>query len=268
MQRQISFSTTAFGGFEKKSVLNYIDELCEQNQKTLAELNEKIAELEQKNSDLSKTVEQLNEQVEGFQKKAITSTERSRSLQRTIDELSEEIARQQDIGKERDQALKQHQEKSRQLILRAETLEYKGRKYDEAMHRIGQTFAAATQSADDIVKAAEVKASRMTAATIESIQGLAEQISTFKGDIGTLRGTLQQSLVELEERLDGMDNSISQLGFAVKAIDQSVLTGAEVPATLEEGASAQEETPELAAAPEIAAPQVDEPAAKPTEFDW
>lgn len=266
MQRQITFSTTALGGFEKKSVLNYIDELCEKNQNAMTELNDKIAQLEQKNGDLSKTVEQLNEQVEGFQKKAITTTERSRSLQRTIDELSEEIARQQDIIKERDQALKQHQEKSRQLLLRAESLEYKGRKYDEAMHRIGQTFAAATQSADDIVKAAEAKASRMTAATIESIQGLAKQISSFKGDIGTLRGTLQQSLAELEERLDGMDSSITKLGVAVQAIDQSALTGAEEPALLEETAPVLEDILKITAAPEIATPQVTEPA--PAEFYW
>lgn len=218
MDKQITFNTSMFG-FQKKAVLKYIDQLGEENQNAMAALKEQIAEMEKNSGELSETVGGLNGEVTGLQQKLTSQTERARGLQRAIDDLSAEIERQQGIIDEKNEELKQYQSKCKTLEMRAESLEYKGKKYDEVMYRIGGTFVHASQSADEIIKAAEKKASRMTAETIESIQHLAQQVGTFKGDVGVLRGALQKALSELERRLDGIDRSISQLDSEVKAIE-------------------------------------------------
>ncbi|WP_312645186.1 hypothetical protein [Hydrogenoanaerobacterium sp.] len=219
MERQVTFKASVFGGFHKKSVLKYIDELCEQNKTALDDLNQKIADLEEKNQALLENITQLDGNIQGLEDDSANQLDQIQNLETTIANLNLEILRQQQAMEDKDRDIKAQQEKCRQLTLRAESLEHKGRKYDEAMMQIGSALMEARHSADGIIKAAEQKASRLTVTTIESIQSLAQQISTFKGDVSTLRVTLQSSMEELEQRLDAIDNSIDTLDAAVKAAE-------------------------------------------------
>lgn len=220
MERQVTFKTSAFGGFDKKSVLKYIDELCAENQQVVAGLNSKLAEMGGEREKLTTEVQSLNGQVEELRRDAVQSAENSLTLQETITGLKAEMRRQQTLMDEKDRDIRMQQEKCRQLTLRAESLEYKTRKYDEAMSRIGDTFMEAQQSADGILKAAEHKVGQLTHATIESIQGVAEQIGGFKADAAALRATVQNSLSDLGQRLDAIDQSVDALERVVKAAEQ------------------------------------------------
>lgn len=221
MERQVTFHTSLFGGFNKKSVLQYIDEMCGQNESSLQELNNKIAELQTNNDGFTGTITQMGAELQTLRdeamQKGVEVIERSSVLQQTIRDLNAEIDHQQRLMDDKDREIKIQQEKCRQLLLRAESLEYKGRKYDDSMALIGGAIIEAQKSAEGIIKAAEHKASRLTITTMESIQSLAGEIRTFKGDISTLRSTLQQSMEDLEQRLDSIDNSLDTIDAAVKA---------------------------------------------------
>ncbi|MEG1631036.1 MAG: hypothetical protein RR423_02125 [Hydrogenoanaerobacterium sp.] len=221
MERQVTFSTNMFGGFNKKSVLRYIDELCEQNESSVQELNAKIADLQSNNDGFTGTITQLGSELQTLrdtlQEETGKNSKCSSDAAETIKELNAELERQQHLIEDKDREIKIQQEKCRQLLLRAESLEYKGRKYDDSMAQIGEAIIEAQKSAAAIVKAAESKASRLTATTIESIHNLAGEIRTFKGDITMLRTTLQQSMAELEKRLDGIDSSLDTLDSAMKS---------------------------------------------------
>lgn len=266
MERQTTFKTSMFGGFHKKSVLKYIDELCEQNQTAIDDLNKKIAELEGQNQGLTENINQLGEQIQGMEDDAAKQLEHVKSLETNIADLNLEVLRRQQALDDKDREIKAYQEKCRQLTLRAESLEYKGKKYDEAMVKIGNAFMDARQSADDIIKAAEQKASRITATTIESIQSLAQQISTFKGDVTTLRVTLQSSIEELEQRLDAIDSSIETIDAAMKSVEFCDEITNETESS--EKKEIIEEQQEDKKQPFQAQPKGAKPKAQPTEFFW
>ena len=216
MERQITFNTNLFGGFNKKSVLKYIDDLCGQNEVTVQELTTKITEMQTRSEGFTGTITQLGSELEAMRATTAQRSEQEVTMEQTIKELNTEIDRQQRLVEDKEREIKIQQEKCRQLLLRAESLEYKGRKYDESMALIGGAIIEAQRSAEGIIKAAENKASRLTVTTMESIQSLAGEIRTFKGDITMLRSTLQQSMSDLEQRLDSIDSSLDNLDAAVK----------------------------------------------------
>lgn len=229
MERQASLQTSIFGGFNKKSVLKYIDELCAQNKEATEMLDKKIAGLEEKNKTLEEAFARQSDALGAFEKQETLHAQETESMRRTLEERDLELRRRQEATEEKERECRAQQEKCRQLTLRAEALEYKGKKYDEVVAQVAGAFLEARLSAAEIIKAAEQKANRLTATTMESIQSLTGQIDAFKGDVISLRATLQASMAELQQRIDVIDSSIDTLDAAVRAAELCEKPVEEVP---------------------------------------
>ncbi len=266
MEQEIAFETSAFGGFNKKSVLKYIDELGEQNRSVVEGLERQLAEAQAKNQELAGAVEALNAKVKQVEQE---SAQKAEGLEQTVAELREDLAQQRNTLREREAELAREHEEHRQLAMRAENLERKGRKYDEAMLQIGSALMEARESADDIIKEAQQKAGQISADTVESIRQLGSEVSTFKSDVATLRVTLQFSMSELERRLDAIDSSIDTLDAAVRGVE---FRGEPVVqpdiSSEEETAPAQEEQPQQEDEAGEMPKKEREQGAKPANFFW
>ena len=95
MEQEIAFETSAFGGFNKKSVLKYIDELGEQNRSVVEGLERQLAEAQAKNQELAGAVETLNAKVKQVEQE---SAQKAAGLEQTVAELREDLAQQHPEG--------------------------------------------------------------------------------------------------------------------------------------------------------------------------
>lgn len=105
----VQLKTTSFGGYDKKAVENYIDELQEEHEKEVADLKANVLKLSETvknlhtmrevnlnesssaidnlkkvNDDLQKEISELKEQLELFKKKEDESASRYESISRTL----------------------------------------------------------------------------------------------------------------------------------------------------------------------------------------
>lgn len=252
MELPESFDTSTFGGFNKKTVLKYIDELCEKAKLTEDGLKEQIAQKEAE-------AKGLLERIETLEAAAAKHQDHKSTLEETIAELDRELRRQRSAAETYERELGEQKERARQLALRSEGLEMKSRKYDEAMAQIGGALMDARQSAAGVVKTAEEKAARITQAAVDSVHSLAQQVGGFKGDISALRKALQMTMAELANRLDELDNGITQLSGAVEA-QLSEYSGAQPAEEPEEAALQQEKAPEEAPDEPVEEPAAPQPA--------
>lgn len=243
-----SFDTSTFGGFNKKTVLKYIDELCEKAKANEDELKEQIAQKEAE-------AKGLKERIEALEATASKHQDHKSTLEETIAELDRELRRQRSAAETYERELGEQKNVNRQIAMRSEALEIKSRKYDEAMSQIGGALMDARQSASGVLKSAEQKAAQITKAAVDSVHSLTTQVSGFKGDIASLRKALQVTMAELAGRLDELDNGITRLSGSMDAQLAEYSTSADGVNSTE--AEAPQE-PELQ--PEPDAPVNEEPA--------
>ena len=203
------FDTATFGGYNKKSVLRYFDDIKKK---------EKMAQEEHAKQLAQKDAESrgLLERIQTLEAAASKILEHKTALENTIVELRQELERQRGVAAQYEQQLREQEESRRQLMSHSENLDSKSKKYDEAMAQIGGAFMEARRGADKILKDAEVKAEQITQQAKESVRGLVIRVGGFKQDIGTLRQTMQGTLSEMTRRLNELDQSIDKLCTSVE----------------------------------------------------
>lgn len=207
------FKTKAFGGFDKKQVLEYIDGIHAEFGEKSSELNAQINELDSECSQLAISLENTynkNLSLEAEIKDLINGkNELSSQLEQTSAELEE---------------IKKRESEQKELLKRAtfqvESMKRKCDKYDELHGEINDILAEAKQmkertlleaknQADDIVKDAKAQAQRITAAAkirAESFSGgindVGQDIVTIKSGVAEMAKQVDDKLAELQEILN------------------------------------------------------------------
>ena len=191
MEKQVIFKS-ALNGFEKTSVLKYIDELNSKLNKAESAHQEQLEELENEKDNLCDQVAALE----------ISSREAQKKLEAELTSLQEQLAEKQALVEKMEAELKklsqQVEEQEHELIMQreqnrlireqAESVEVKSKKYDEAAAAIGDVILVARQDACKITEDARAKADAI--------------IAEAKAQAETIVSDAQNKLNVTQERMD------------------------------------------------------------------
>ncbi len=202
MADQVIFKTAAFGGFDKASVLSYVDQQQKAAQGAQEELQKKIAGLEQSGREMSELLEENKKQIMDLENALQAEQAKNREANSLINTLNLEIARQGRTLEQKNQEIRQQQEACRQFQFKAEAMEYKAQKFDEASLDIGTVILEAKQTASGILAGAEARSKEITAEAEQRMQTAAADTVKFR-----------QEVAQLKEMLGGVMDKLTEYGF-------------------------------------------------------
>ena len=206
MEEQILFKTTALGGFEKKAVLAYIDELTVKHQAELAEKEEKIDSLFAEKQEASRRASESQSLVNSLTGKLQEARKKLEELEKKLASQERETNIQKTVVKEKDHEIRAQAEKCRQLQFQVETLGRKSKKFDEAAAQVGAVLVDARSTAQSIIAEAKSEADVLREETSRSAKGMEEEILRFQKELGGLRAALGELTQQAVSRLDEVDS--------------------------------------------------------------
>ena len=239
-KNQVIFKTVLMG-FEKQSVLNYIDQICTmfhtESEKQAAEAdnlrqeNERLAEQAEKlNSQLAEQDELLNRQEEQLRGQSEV-LRRQEELLGKGDAVSEQLSdKDQEIAqlKARLNALTKDLEKSRQLLgqkedaltyLRAQSEQMvnrqkemmeKGRKYDIISTNVGSIVLEAEHTANQIVKNANDEAARVRGEANATVNQMGEHLKEFRKELEKMQESVFMTVKNFKDNFSNMTETLDQ----------------------------------------------------------
>ena len=197
--QQIVFKTSAFGGFEKKAVLDYIYSLNEENLLAQIQLSERIEALSAADAARAEELRLQNEKLEAALKeiesaRAELSRERSHALE--LDKINEwskgEISRQHKLLEETQNENKRLQLEYEELYKKNQNLQERQEELNQTISSVGKLMVDARNNADNIVDQAKSEAAK----TIDDAN-VASQLQ-----IGKAREEAARIIEEAKEKAD------------------------------------------------------------------
>ncbi len=210
----LEFKTAAFGGFDKQSVLTYIDELISKSQEREAELQRQADEASSSRDLMSSQLAELQVKVtsleEQLSKKDEAVNEREEALQKREEQLSASQAGKDARIAELESQLAQACERVNQLQGALHQGEEKSRRYDEVTAQVGAVMLEAQKQADDIVSRARSQAEQIAKDSIDNIYDINKRVDEFKNDIYRLRSFAAETLQGLDDKMSAIDLAIKE----------------------------------------------------------
>ena len=186
-----TFKTTTFGGFDKKSVLSYIDALNEQFHAAEADYAAKLEEYARAQDSQVAHIKKLEAQLadqEGKLTAVAEQLEKERGIARQAQEMISELDTQnkalQKQLSDSERELQIQIERGRQLQFKAESLDYKSKKYDELSGQIGDAMIEAKRNADQIIAEANGKAAQITDQAHAYMRNFYSELGSFTKSTG------------------------------------------------------------------------------------
>ena len=210
MEEQILFKTAALGGFEKKAVLSYIDELTAKHHQEMEEKENRIQELFQEKQELSRKASQGQTLVNSLTGQLQEAQQKIQELEKKLAEQERETNIQKTVVKEKDQEIRTQAEKCRQLQFRVETLELKSKKFDESAAQVGAVLVDARNTAQPIIDQAKEEAEILRKETGKSAKEMGQEIARFQKEIDGLREAMGQLAHQAANHLDKVESLTSQ----------------------------------------------------------
>lgn len=199
MTDQGIFKSSVFGGFDRQSVLTYVDDQArrfkdreDQLQKRTRELEEELETLGEEKKHLTDQVRQLTEKVEQYMELEQNLSERDARVAR----LEEELAA---AGREREE-----------MMQRVSQGDEKGRKYDAIASQVGIVMVEAQKQGDTIVARAHQQAERVAQESVSNIYELNKRVDAFKDDMYRLHAFSVQTLQALDQKMAQIDLLVKQ----------------------------------------------------------
>lgn len=224
MGEQVIFKTTTFGGFEKKQVLGYIDEMSEKARKAQKSLDQKLEEMNNSNNELSKQISSFEEKITGLEDQLKSERDKIKELTGMIDNLNSEIEEQKKAVFEKETAIRREADLNRQLRLKAETFEYKSNKYDDTSKQLGEILIDAKRSAQVIINGAKSEAGDIKKITEDTVASITKEIGNFKTDVSELRSTISKAMNTIYSRLDELEGSMGDIEARCESFGNTVNT--------------------------------------------
>ena len=191
MEKQVIFKS-ALNGFEKTSVLKYIDELNSKLNKAESAHQEQLEELENEKDRLCDQIAALaigsKEMLGQFETERIALQEQLAEKQTLVDKMEAELKKLSQQVEEQEHELIMQREQNRLIREQVESVEVKSKKYDEAAAAIGDVILAARQDACKITEDARAKADAI--------------IAEAKAQAETIVNDAQNKLNVTQERMD------------------------------------------------------------------
>lgn len=204
------FKTSLFGGFEKDSVLRFVNELIEKNtaaenayKKQIEELTERVQLLDGRNTDFERRVTRLEENL-------VEKDSRLNQAEALAQELTVQVQKQATQLREKDREVQIQTERNRQLQSKAEEMEQKSKKYDTVSGEIGNMMLEAKKNAALIEERARASVRDIVEDAHHSAAAVLTQFQSLQGDLRTLRQGMDKAHQLFTDRLDELEGTLAQ----------------------------------------------------------
>lgn len=197
MEDQGIFKTSMFGGFDKQSVLTYVDELMSKSQEHENALQERIDDLTAERDRLSSQEAELQSRIASLEEHLSKAAETQRELNiknARIEELEAKLIHAASHTAQLESALAEN--------------ERNHHKYDEIAAQVGAVMVEAQKNADSIVARAQDQANRVAQESVERVYEMNSRIDQVKEDIRRLRSYAMDTLEDVERRMQGLETAI------------------------------------------------------------
>ena len=238
MEQKAAFKTSLFGGYEKESVLKYIDDMSRAAAASEAKLQEQIEQITRSRRELEEQIAEFEKRMQDASETIDAEKGKNKKLSEMIGLLQEEIDRQRRQGESRTREYQAAQEKNRQLQEQVRQVEEKSKLYDEAAASIGSAILQAQQTAQSIVDEAGGQAKEIVDRANTQAQAITDDAQRFIDRVLQKMDDMQQEFLTLRGR---MDESINQLNNRFAQLDEDIVHARELVTNIRERLTQQEE---------------------------
>ncbi len=216
MENQTMLKKTAFGGFDRKSVLNYVYDINtsakEAQDKLLAQLEEITSSREKVSESLREMetkLQQVQQERDDFSTELGSEKQRTGELAVMMDSLNAQIAKQERILAEKEEEIADYKRLNNELLRKNETLESKKQEVEKASAYVGELLLRTQVDSEKILADAAVKAQELVVEAGKSLEGVHSQFESFKQEMSTIQDQIQQAMQAVQDKF-------SHIGKAVK----------------------------------------------------
>lgn len=207
-----------FGGFDKKDVLNYIDELngkVFKLEEDAAAANAQITSLRQ---ELAKAQQQLNEEHSSSDRETQLEAELNRERQlanqykASVDNLTDELIRQKSAAAAKEREIVDLTLKLREVKEKAQSYEEKNQQFQSTASNIGGILIDARCMADEIVEKAKQKSEQILAQSALDKGALQNQLSVMVDRMAEVSHSIESFYHDGMKSLDEMKHKLTHTG--------------------------------------------------------
>lgn len=209
MENQILFKKAAFGGFERTSVLEYIDYLNAAARAANDELRVQLDQALSSRVELGTMLIEAKKSNESLQEQYLQIKEEKDKLADRISLLENEILTSHDNESQHKREVLFEQEKNQRLRAKIQELEECGKHYDDMSAQVGNVIMRAQASANQIVEEARWESEELiknNSAMIETVcsdyQSLCEKIESLQNDASLATQEYNQRLANVKNKLE------------------------------------------------------------------
>ena len=216
-----NLKTTLMGGFDKQSVMDYVDGLNLKYSCAERELNQKIEQLSIENNNLKDQNKENGQKIEYYKSESERLNEKIKEYEKDLNKLNANLIEIKKIEHDTKQKLLLMTEENNRLNNALVEAQHKANKFDMEAIEVGSVLINAKNSADKIIKDAMMDSVQIKNTTMENTKSLSEELDLFKIDLSSLDtainavfntfkghlGTLACSLDKIQEKIDEVSNA-------------------------------------------------------------
>lgn len=203
------FKSSVFGGFKKKDVLKYVNDINRRNVEEIKGYEERIESINVEKNDFAALLFQKDDSIKSMENSLHERDIKIKELQDMLDNMQNDLTKYKSILRKKELEYQLQVEKTRQLECKVEALHFKGARYDEINKKIGETFTEAKRQADVIVENAQKETCQIVDDTKKSMAIVYQTIINFKDEVFTLRKSLERFCIDLNGKIDNIDVAVN-----------------------------------------------------------
>ena len=220
MSKDLMFRTTAFGGFRKDEVMDFIEKVLTEksaierqfatNSAQVSQLNTQIASLQSELADMGKLRSDVAELSAKINEYEIAVDDKDTLINELTSKLSEAQAKAVD------------ESEINALKLENERLQAELNKKGDLERQVGAAMLDARVHSEELVEQAKERANSVTKAVYAAIGDTAVKIDDLSAGIGEIARNFTKSVEEVELRIKALTGDMSKTAQAL--ISENVLT--------------------------------------------
>ena len=146
-----------------------------------------------------------------LEKQLQVKTKKVEELNIEVSTLARDYSSQSQNLAEAERNVNVQKEQNRLLSLRAQSFEYKAKKYDEMATQVGDIIINAQQGASEILGRASEEAKEIRSNAVVVTKQATQELSALKTDIVAIRLSMSELVTNFNKRLDTIDGAIDSV---------------------------------------------------------
>ena len=224
---------TIMGGFDKQSVMDYVDGLNLKYSSRERELTQTIEQLSIENNSLKDQKNENSQKFEYYESEITELKNKVKEYEDKLEKLNMNLLESKKLEHDTKQKLVIMTEENNRLNNALVEAQHKANKFDMEAIEVGSVLINAKNSADKIIKEAMEDSVQIKDTTLENTKALSEELDSFKIDLSSLNtainavfntfkghlGTLACSIDKIQDKIE----LVSSIGehFAEKPSDEN-----------------------------------------------